>query len=453
MTAPITAHPRLLTGWGRTAPTLGYVATPSSLDELASSVADVDGRGLIARGLGRSYGDAAQNAGGRVVSMTSLAGVRELDLEAGLVTVDAGVTIDQLTRFLVTRGRFLPVVPGTGRVTVGGAIASDIHGKNHHADGGLGEHVTELELLTAGGERIVARPGDAAFRSTVGGMGLTGILLSATLRLLAVETSRMRVDTERARDLDDLMGRMESGDSGYRYSVAWIDCLARGAGLGRSVLMRGDHAFPEDLSPTERADPLSEPDWRSVPAPPWAPSGLLRPATMRAFNEVWFRKAPLERRRTLEGIREFFHPLDAIDGWNRLYGARGMLQYQFVVPFGAEDTVRTVLERLSSSGVGSFLAVFKRLGSASAGLSFPLRGWTLALDMPAGGGELAALLDDLDERVASAGGRVYLAKDSRVRPELIGPMYPALGEWREDRARLDPEGAMRSDLSRRLDLV
>ena len=429
------------------------VATPTTLDELASAVAGVDGRGVIARGLGRSYGDAAQNAGGRVVSMTSLAGVRGLDLEADEVTVDAGVTIDELTRILVPRGRFLPVVPGTGRVTVGGAIASDIHGKNHHADGGFGEHVTGLELLTPGGERIVARPDEAVFRATVGGMGLTGFVLSATLRLLEIETSRVRVDTERARDLDELMAKMASGDSAYRYSVAWIDCLARGGGLGRSILMRGDHAPLEDLPVTQRGKPLRPPASRSVPAPPWAPSGLLRPATIRAFNELWFRRAPAERRGALEEIRPFFHPLDMIDGWNRLYGARGMLQYQFVVPFGAEDSVRAILERLSAAGAGSFLAVFKRMGSGSGTLSFPLPGWTLTLDMPARGGDLAALLDDLDELVASAGGRVYLAKDSRVRPELIGAMYPALDDWRVDRARLDPEGTMRSDLARRLDLV
>ena len=444
---------RLLTGWGRTAPTLAAVSSPRAADGVAAALAAAGARGVIARGLGRSYGDAAQNAGGSVVDMTSFAGVRALDLERDEVTVDAGISIEALTRFLVPRGRFPAVVPGTGKVTVGGAIASDIHGKNHHRDGGFDDHVVALELLSASGEVLEAARGDAAFEATAGGMGLTGVILGATLALRRIETSRMRVDTERASDLDDLMAKMTSGDSDYRYSVAWIDCLARGAGLGRSILLRGEHAVPADLPPADRERPLELPRFRSVAAPPWAPPGLLSTATMRAFNELWFRRAPAERRGLLEGVRQFFHPLDAVDGWNRLYGPRGMLQYQFVVPLGAEPTMRSILERLSSAGTGSFLAVFKRMGEPSGALSFPMRGWTLTLDMPAGDGRLVELLDGLDELVAAAGGRVYLAKDSRLRPELLDAMYPGLERWREARSRLDPHGRMRSDLDRRLGLV
>ena len=412
-------------------------------------------RGLLARGLGSSYGDAAQNAGGDVLSMTSLTAVRELDLAGDRVTVEAGMALDALARLLVPMGRYLPVVPGTGRVTVGGAIASDIHGKNHHRDGSFGRHVHELELLSPAGElRRVSREEEReAFDATVGGMGLTGVILAATLSLLRIETSRMRVDRERARDIDDLMARMESGDAAYRYSVAWIDCLAGGSRLGRSVLIRGDHAGVTDVAEDGDRAALELPPARSAPAPPWAPHGLLRPSTVRAFNELFFRRAPAQERGRLESLPEFFHPLDSVSGWNRLYGPRGLVQYQCVIPFGAEDSLRAILERLSSSGYPSFLAVFKRMGDGDGLLSFPIRGWTLTLDMPAGGDALPTLLDSLDSLVADAGGRVYFAKDSRLRPELVAAMYPSLERWRQERARLDPDGRMRSDLARRLGLV
>jgi decaprenylphospho-beta-D-ribofuranose 2-oxidase len=423
---------------------------------VAGVLARAGERGLIARGLGRSYGDAAQNAGGLVLDMTGLAQVKDLDLEADRVTVAAGVSIDELTRLLVPLGRFLPVVPGTGQVTVGGAIASDIHGKNHHRDGGFGAHVLELDVLTPAGERLKLEPGDpgGAFDATVGGMGLTGIILEATLRLLRIETSRVLVDTDRAGDLDDAMARMEAGDASYRYSVAWIDCLARGSRLGRSILLRGDHAKLADLEPRERDRPLAMPASRTLAAPPWAPGGLLRGSTLRAFNEAWFRRAPVVERGHVGGLRAFFHPLDAVRGWNRLYGPRGLLQLQFVVPFGQEGVVRAALERLSAARAPSLLSVLKRMGPRSGGqLSFSMPGWTLALDLPAGDGDLVGLLDQLDRRVADAGGRVYLAKDSRLRPELLSRMYPGLDRWREARARLDPASRMRSDLSRRLGLV
>jgi len=449
------AEPELLTGWGRTAPTRADLRRPSSPDEVRELLGEVGDRGLIARGLGRSYGDAAQNAGGRVLDLTGLARLGEPD-EQGRIELDAGASLDALIRHALPAGWFIPVSPGTRQVTVGGAIAADIHGKNHHREGGFCDHVESFELLTASGQTMTVTPGDspALFGATAGGMGMTGVILSATLRLTPVETGLMRVDTERATDLDDVMARMDGGDEHYRYSVAWIDCLARGGRLGRSVLTRGDHARRAGLPEGQAngAGPSLGSGRVTLAAPPWAPAALLSRATVKLFNEAWFRRAPTAERGRLQGISAFFHPLDGVRGWNRLYGARGFLQYQFVVPFGEEDVVRAVLERVSAAGRASFLAVIKRFGSGRGGLSFPIPGWTLALDVPAADGDLVALLDGLDELVAAAGGRVYLAKDSRLRPDVLETMYPDLPAWREECARVDPEGRLRSDLSRRLGL-
>ncbi len=453
---PPRAH-RALTGWGRTAPSACDVTEVRSGEELDAVVSGAlrSKRSVVARGLGRSYGDAAQCAGGVVIDITGLDSVLDADLETGVVRVGAGMSIDALMRAFVPRGWFVPVTPGTRHVTVGGAIAADIHGKNHHRDGSFCSYVTRLSLATPSGRVEVSPEHDPElFWATAGGMGLTGIVVDATVQMLRVETATMRVDTERARNLDDCLTRMIERDGEYRYSVAWIDCLARGPKMGRAVLTRADHARLEDLPPARRADALRfDPVVRAqVPVTP--PSGLLNPMTVAAFNELWFRKAPRSRAGQLQTMATYFHPLDGIGSWNRMYGARGFVQYQFVVPFGAEDALRDVLTRLSQGRMASFVTVLKRFGPADPGpLSFPVAGWTLAFDLPVGPLSTGPLLDALDETVAGAGGRVYLAKDSRLRPELLETMYPRLAEWRATRDRVDPTGLFVSDLSRRLGLV
>jgi decaprenylphospho-beta-D-ribofuranose 2-oxidase len=450
----MTDRPTMLTGWGRTSPTLATVRPIASVEALVRGVRGSGPRGVVARGLGRSYGDIAQNAGGTVLDLTPLRGVEHLDPVRGTVTALAGTSFDALLRAVVPHGWFLPVTPGTRSVTLGGAIANDVHGKNHHRDGSLGHHVTSLDLLGADGEvRTVARDGSVdVFDATVGGLGLTGVVVRATLRLVPIETSMVRVDTERASDLDDLMARMHAGDAAYRYSVAWLDTLAHGRSLGRGILTRGDHATRSELRERRRSDPLAY-DPRSVAAPPVAIPMLSSRAVVRAFNEAWFRRAPIERRDELVAIAPFFHPLDAVDGWNVLYGPRGVIQYQFAVPFGAERVVRTILERFVARGVVSFLVVLKRFGPGRGLLSFPIEGWTLAIDVPAGQDGLHALLRQADEDVATAGGRIYLAKDSRVARPMVDAMYPELERWAEIRDGLDPMGIWRSDLARRLGLV
>lgn len=445
---------QLLCGWGRTSLTAAQVRAESDIEGVVELLSNSRARGAIARGLGRSYGDAAQNAGGLVLDMTALSGVCDLDIARGTVTAFAGTSLGLLMHALLPLGWFVAVTPGTRHVTVGGAIAADIHGKNHHREGSFCDHVDSLELLTPDGKRRRITPKDDPdiFAATAGGMGLTGIVLEATMRLLPVETSRVRVDTDRAQNLDETMALMESGDAGYRYSVAWIDCLARGRRLGRSVLTRGDHAGIDELPPAKRGDPLAFGPRSLARVPSWMP-GVVNRMSVRAFNEMWFRRAPRRERGALKSIPSFFHPLDAIEDWNRLYGKGGFVQYQFVVPFGAEDVLRRVLERVSSTGYPSFLAVLKRFGPGHGMLSFPAPGWTLALDIPARIPGLGPFLDSLDISVAAAGGRVYLAKDSRMRPEALEAMYPELDGWREIRATLDPRGVMRSDLDRRLGLT
>jgi len=444
-----------LTGWGRTAPTTARVISTPDVELIAQAVREAGERGVIARGLGRSYGDPSQNAGGTVIDVTALDRVHRIDVDEATVEVDAGVSLDTLMRRLLPYGLWIPVLPGTRQVTVGGAIGSDIHGKNHHSQGSFGSHVLSLDLLTADGEvRTLSPDGDSSelFWATVGGMGLTGIITKATIRLKRVETAYFLVDNVQTKNLDELIEHFTDGsDENYIYSVAWFDSLARGDKMGRALLTRGNSATLEDLPKKLRKDPLGFNAPQLMTAPPVFPNGLVNKYTITAFNEVWYRKAPTKYG-MVQNITQFFHPLDLVGEWNRVYGSRGFLQYQFMVPFGQEDMFRRSIDRISASGHVSFLNVLKTFGPGNpAPMSFPSEGWTLTVDIPVTPG-LDRLCQELDEMVLNAGGRLYLAKESRTTGEMIEKMYPRIHEWRKIRESVDPAGVFHSDLSRRLAL-
>jgi decaprenylphospho-beta-D-ribofuranose 2-oxidase len=336
---------------------------------------------------------------------------------------------------------------------VGGAIAADVHGKNHHVAGSFARHVRSFDIVLPGGElRTVTEAAEPElFWATAGGMGLTGLVVRAEIQLKRVATSRLLVDTVRTADIDETMAVLAEHDRAFGYTVAWSDSLARGARLGRSVVTSGDFAAPADLP--AGADPFEFRPAARLGVPPWMPPGLINRYSVALANEAYYRKAPRARPGELQTIGTFFHPLDGIRNWNRVYGPGGFRQYQYVLPFGQEAAVRRSFELVSQARAASFVTVLKRFGEGDPGLlSFPVPGWTLALDVPARTRGLASLLAALDRLVVEAGGRVYLAKDSRVPAEVLAEMYPRLAEFRKLREVVDPAGILASDLSRRLAL-
>ncbi|MFP3915502.1 MAG: FAD-dependent oxidoreductase, partial [Actinomycetota bacterium] len=312
-----------LSGWGGRPRSTARVVRPAGIEgieQLPSS------EPIVPRGLGRSYGDAAQLAGGTVLDLTGMADI-DLDVAGGRVTTGGGASLAEVIDTVLPHGWFLPVTPGTRHVTVGGAVAADIHGKNHHRDGSFGDHLESLRILTGDGREVVARPGDPDFRATLGGMGLTGVIVEASFRLVDVASSWMRVDTYRADDLGGVMDRLQEADRRYRYSVAWLD-LAPGR-RGRGVIMGGDHATPDELPARSRRRPLHRKAGPALPAPRLPAGGRLVGSSVGVFNALWYRKSREGTARPTR-IDEFFYPLDRLDEWHRLYGGGGFLQYQFV---------------------------------------------------------------------------------------------------------------------------
>lgn len=445
-----------LRGWGRTAPTTAQVVRPTSVEDVIAAVTRSGPRGIIARGLGRSYGDPAQNAGGSVLDMTGLARIHRIDPETGVVDLDAGVSLDTLMRAALPYGLWVPVLPGTRQVTIGGAIGADVHGKNHHTKGSFGNHVLSIDLVTADGRvRTLTPDGPDAelFWATVGGMGLTGVIVRATLQLQRTESACFVVDTDRTADLDELLALLTDGsDDQYDYSAAWFDTTTTGAQLGRAILTRGSLARVDQLPPKLAANPLKFDAPQLLRFPDIFPNGLANRFTLRAFSEFWYRKAPRRQRGAVQNITTFYQVLDLFGDWNRVYGRRGFLQYQFLVPTGEEATLRRIVELIAHSPHASGLNVLKRFGEGNpAPLSFPRPGWTVTVDFPITKG-LHRFCDLLDELVHDAGGRLYLAKESRTTGATIRRGYPRFDEWKKIRDAADPEGVFVSDMARRLQL-
>jgi FAD/FMN-containing dehydrogenase len=438
-----------LSGWGRYPVADCRLASPSGATA-AARLADKR-PSLIARGCGRSYGDSSLNPE-LTLATGGMDRLLAFDEAAGLLECESGVKLSDLIDTFLPRGWISPVTPGTRFVTVGGMIAADVHGKNHHRDGSFCDHLDWIDLALPGGrvERCGRERNADLFEAACGGMGLAGLILRAAFRLKRVESAQIRQRTLRAANLGAAIDLFEASLESP-YAVAWIDCMARGLELGRSVLFLGEHAPVEALPPGRRADPFRRSSRRTRRVPADLPAFALGPLSVRLFNTVyWSAQRTGER---LVDMEPYFYPLDSIAEWNRIYGRRGFVQYQCVLPLETSRAGITILlERIAAAGSGSFLAVLKRLGGQSFGLlSFPMAGYTLALDFPATRANLA-LLDELDSIVADHGGRIYLAKDSRTSAAAVAAGYGRIDEFREVRRRWGLDGKYSSLQSRRLEL-
>ncbi len=429
---------RKIADWGNYPVVEADVSGFDSVGELREKLA-VPGP-VIAYGNGRSYGDSSLQR--RILQTRRLNKMLSFDEATGTLCCQSGVLLSEILDVFVPRGWFLPVTPGTKFITVGGAIAADVHGKNHHLDGSFGQHMLSLEVMRADGSMVECSPAKNAsfFQITVGGMGLTGIILSATFRLRRIETAFIRQETVRAANLGDIMDGFEASGK-WTYSVAWIDCLAKGESMGRSILMRGEHAKAGDLvNPSHRYAPLRPNAGIALDVPFAFPNFALNPWTMKAFNLAYYHKCRPGTHRAIVDYNHFFYPLDSIANWNRIYGKRGFTQYQFVIPKAAgREGMRTILSRITESGLGSFLAVLKLFGEQESVISFPMAGYTLALDFPVSHAAME-LFKELDAMVADHGGRLYLAKDSRMDAAMFEKTYPNAGQFRQAIAMLNEGG-------------
>lgn len=457
-----------LYGWGRTAPSTAQVLSTADVDTIAQAVKQVADenselpehkrRGIIARGMGRSYGDPAQNGGGLVVDMTPLNRIHSIDPDTGIVDVDAGVTLDQLMKAALPYGLWVPVLPGTRQVTIGGAIGPDIHGKNHHSAGSFGDHVLSMELLVADGRVLHLEPtGETAelFWATVGGMGLTGIILRARIQMTFTETAYFIADTDRTDTLDETIALHSDGSEvNYTYSSAWFDAISAPPKTGRSTISRGSLATLDQLkeyAPKLAKDPLKFNAPQLMTVPDIFPSWTMNKLSLMAIGEAYYLMGKPARNQVLN-LTQFYQPLDLIGEWNRGYGSKGFLQYQFVVPTDAVEPFKDIIYDIQSSGHYTALNVFKLFGEGNqAPLSYPMKGWNVCVDFPIRDG-LNEFLDRLDDQVMQFGGRLYLAKESRTSAEKFHKMYPGMAGWLKTRRDIDPTGVFASDMSRRLEL-
>ncbi|NKB27083.1 MAG: FAD-binding protein [Rhodobacteraceae bacterium] len=426
-----------VTGWGRALSATEQIARPEKRAGLAELAADTP---CPAFGMRRSYGDACLNSGGKTVNMTRLDRLLSFDDASGVLEVEAGATLGDLARVFAPKGWLPPVMPGTGFATVGGAIAMDVHGKNHHGAGSFGQHLAAITLIAPGGKpRTITDKDKTLWRATIGGLGQTGVIASAKINMLRAKGDVMIVTERRISDWDEHIALLDASEA--TYTVGWVDATAKGAALGRGVLEEGETG--SGLLPRKKGA-------KSVPfnAPGFALSGPV----VRTFNAAYWRRVPVTGRTSVKPIGDFFFPLDRIHDWNRLYGKRGFHQFQCVVPLERANALRDMLATIAASGLASPLAVLKRMGAGRAGMmSFPMEGYTLAVDFPNRGG-VSTLIAELEQAAADAGGRIYLAKDALATGETIRAMYPEHSAWAKACAKADPGGVLHTDLIRRLNL-
>jgi FAD/FMN-containing dehydrogenase len=423
-----------LLSWGRVLRAHHLVAQARWRDELPALIGEATAheQKLLAVGLRRSYGDTGLNPDGAVIDMSGLDRAIAFDPATRLLRAEAGMSFDSLLRFFVPRGFFPPVTPGTRFVTLGGAVANDVHGKNHHRAGTLGRWVRRLGLVRSDGSAFELDPGDTSglFSATIGGLGLTGIIAWVEIELIPIPSAMMEIETIPFGSLDEFFALAAESDEVFDYTVAWVDCLAKGSALGRGIFSRGRHAPNGPFAATEKR--------RAANLPLDLPEFVLNRRTVQAFNDLYYWNGRRNAGRAVVPYGAFFYPLDAIGGWNRMYGKRGFYQYQSVVPpEAARDATIAMLEAISASGEGSFLAVLKTFGDKpSPGLlSFPRQGTTLALDFANRGATTLALMEWLDAIVHGAGGRLYPAKDGRIPPDFFRASYPA---WEDFVKHIDP---------------
>ncbi len=406
------------------------------------------GPSSIAHGNGRCYGDASLSS--EVVNTLRYDKVLAFDEITGIITCQSGLLLSDLLQIIVPRGWFLPVTPGTKFITIGGAVASDVHGKNHHVDGSFSRHIISMSILTGTGETFVCGPTqrEDLFWATCGGMGLTGIVLDVKFRLKRISTAYIRQRQIKARNLDEVMALFEE-NSGWTYTVAWIDCLRKGKHFGRSILIAGEHANADEV---KHRKVLVAREKALMTVPFYLPSFALNSVTVKAFNALYYAK---NYKKVMDGVVHydgFFYPLDSILNWNKIYGRRGFVQYQFVLPFSSgKEGLVDILTRISLRGAGSFLAVLKLFGEQDDLISFPMKGYTLALDFPIQPG-LFEFLDELDIIVADYGGRIYLSKDARMKKEIFWQTYANAPEFKNILTKYDPDNRFVSGLSERLTL-
>lgn len=421
----------------------------SFTEEIQKYVKQTDG--FIPRGNGRCYGDASLAK--KTISLLNYDKIISFDTENGILECQSGLTLDKILEVVVPKGWFLPVTPGTKFITVGGAIASDVHGKNHHVDGCFSKHVLEMDVVVSNGEIITCSQGKNSdlFWATCGGMGLTGVITRAKFDLKKIETSYIKQKQVKAENLEEVI-RLFDEYKHYTYSVAWIDCLKKGKHFGRSILILGEHAKVNDLPENKKKEPLKLPAKKQITFPFTLPSFVLNQFTVKAFNFLYYGKNMKKEINNVVSYEPFFYPLDAILHWNRGYGKKGFVQYQFVLPLESKEGLIEILHRISDKGLGSFLAVLKVFGKQDDLISFPMEGFTLALDFPVRKG-LFEFLDELDKIVLKYGGRLYMSKDARMKPDILQSGYKRLPEFINIVKKFNPDSKIQSIQSERLFLT